>query len=439
MQMLRGRKYKILTTYETERVQEEARKQYHDFANQLRPPPKLTRRYQESVREEQLRDLEQLWYSADEHSPFARQLLKLVERLGDKYQIDELAAKYDFTGHTAMTIPEALEIKEELETIDRLLKQLEEAAQTGQIGIIDLEELAEFAEPGDIEQLSALQQQIQDYLREMAERQGLEQSGQGFQLTPKAYRLFQSRLLTEIFSALQASRSGRHQGPVVGEGAIEMQRTKSYEFGDSVTHMDIPASMLNAMVRNGPGLPIRLKPDDIEIHRTRNNPKCATAVLLDMSGSMRYGGLYVNVKRMGLALDGLIKSEYPARPAVVPQVLVDSRYAQSPDHHDHRWSTNGPFRKRNALPAIPSAPAYRVGDPAGSAALRPRRDHYQYLSALQLESDGGGRALCVPSRGVDTRASLLQRRSRPGSVRRLGLYLPATPNHFVTAGGASGR
>ena len=30
-----------------------------------------------------------------------------------------------------------------------------------------------------------------------------------------------------------------------------------------------------------------------------------------MSGSMRYEGLYVNVKRMGLALDGLIRSEYP--------------------------------------------------------------------------------------------------------------------------------
>jgi len=34
-------------------------------------------------------------------------------------------------------------------------------------------------------------------------------------------------------------------------------------------------------------------------------------VLLDMSGSMRYEGQYVNVKRMGLALDGLIKSEFP--------------------------------------------------------------------------------------------------------------------------------
>src|SRR5208282_5553739 len=45
--------------------------------------------------------------------------------------------------------------------------------------------------------------------------------------------------------------------------------------------------------------------------RTQNYPKCATTVLLDMSGSMRYDGQYVNVKRMGLALDGLIRSEYP--------------------------------------------------------------------------------------------------------------------------------
>jgi uncharacterized protein with von Willebrand factor type A (vWA) domain len=312
MEMLRQRKRKILETYETDKVQGEAAKHYRQEAEQVRPPHKLARRFEEAVREEQLRDLEQLWYaSGDERGQFARQLLQLIERLGDKYQIDELAGKYEFTGRTPMTIPEALAIKQELEMIDRLLKQLEEAAKTAQIGVIDMEELAQFADPGDIEQLSALQQQIQDYLREMAERQGLELGRDGFQLTPKAYRLFQSRLLQEIFSALQASRSGRHQGPIIGEGATEMQQTKAYEFGDSVAHMDIPASLINAMLRNGPGLPMRLKPDDIEIHRTRNNPKCATAVLLDMSGSMRYDGQYLNVKRMGLALDGLIRTEYP--------------------------------------------------------------------------------------------------------------------------------
>ncbi len=310
--ILEERKRKILSTYETDTVQGAAQKRFFDLAGEMQPPGKLAKQFQEAVREEQLRDLENLWYRAgEEKSKFARQLLHLAERLGEKYQIDELAAKYAFTGRTPMTIPQALDIKKELETIDRLLKQLEEAARTAQIAIIDLEELAQFTEPGDLEQLSALQQQIQDYLRELAESQGLEEGRQGFQMTPKAYRLFQARLLTEIFSALHASRSGRHQGPIVGEGATEMQKTKPYEFGDSVTHMDIPASFVNAMLRGGPGLPVRLKPEDIEIHQTRNNPKCATAVLLDMSGSMRYGGQYVNVKRMGLALDGLIRTEYP--------------------------------------------------------------------------------------------------------------------------------
>jgi uncharacterized protein with von Willebrand factor type A (vWA) domain len=310
--ILRERKRKILATYETGSVETEARQRYRHQAEQMRPPGNLAKQFHEAVKEEQLHDLESLWYRAGgERSPFAKQLLRLVGSLAEKYQIDELAGKYEFTGHTPLTIPRALEVKEELEMLDRLIKQLEEALKNGQIGVIDMEELSEYLEPGDMEQLGALQQQIQDYLREMAEQQGLEQGKHGFQMTPRAYRLFQSRLLTQIFDQLQASRTGRHQGPIIGEGATEMQQTKPYEFGDSVTHMDIPASLVNAMVRNGPGLPVRLKPDDIEIHRTRNNPKCATAVLLDMSGSMRYDAQYVNVKRMGLALDGLIRSEYP--------------------------------------------------------------------------------------------------------------------------------
>jgi uncharacterized protein with von Willebrand factor type A (vWA) domain len=313
LEMLRERKRKILETYETGQAQVEARGNFLGQAERMKPPPKIARPFHEAVREEQLHDLEQLWYRAGaEHSPFARQLLQLTERLGEKYQVDELAAKYEFTGRTPMTVPKALEIKEELETIDKLLKQLEEAAKTAQIGIIDLDELARFAEPGDLEQLGDLQRQVQEYLRQLAEQQGLEQGRKGgFHLTPRAYRLFQSKLLSRIFEQMQPSRSGRHQGPVVGEGATEMQQTRPYEFGDSVTHMDIPASFTNALLRSGPGLPVRLKTEDILIHKTRNNPKCASAVLLDMSGSMRYGGQYVNVKRMGLALDGLIRKEYP--------------------------------------------------------------------------------------------------------------------------------
>jgi len=312
MALLEERKRKILAKYESESVHREVRRNYEKQAAKITPPTQLRDAYQRAVRQEQVRDLERLFYSAkDDTSKFARQMVQLLERLGEKYQIDELVAKYTFTGRTEMTVPLALEIKAELEKIDELLKQLQEAMKTAQIGVIDLDLLEEFTEPGDMEKLAELQRMVEDYVREMAERQGLEREGKQFSLTPKAYRLFQGKLLEKIFTNLQASRTGRHQGPIVGEGAVEMQRTKPYEFGDSLTHMDIPQSFTNALLRTGGGLPVRLKPEDIVVHRTRNTPKCATVVIMDMSGSMRYDGQYVNVKRMALAIDGLLRTEFP--------------------------------------------------------------------------------------------------------------------------------
>ena len=310
--MLEERKRKILERYETRRARKLARRAYKSAAANVNVPNELRDRFDHAVQAQQIRDLERLWYVADgDNSDFARGIVGLVDRLSDKYEVDELEAKYVFTGREQMTVPQALEIKEELEKIDELLKQLEEAAETAQIGVIDMDMLSEFAEPGDVDQLSALQQQVQDYLREMAERQGLEQSGKSFRLTPKAYRVFQGKLLARLFSEITASRTGRHQGPIVGEGAVEMQSTRPFEFGDSVANMDVPSTFINAMLRREGSEPLRLRSDDIVVHRTRNTPKCATCVLMDMSGSMRYDGQYINVKRMALALEGLIRSEYP--------------------------------------------------------------------------------------------------------------------------------
>lgn len=310
--ILKERKRKILERFEMRKARKAADRAVAQQAQEMTPPKGLRERFHSAVKNEQIRDLERLWYAAgNDQSPFARGLVSLIETLGDKYLVEQLAAKYEFTGRESLTVPQALEVKEELEKIDDLIKQLEEARETAQIGLIDMEALAEFTEPGDIDQLSALQQQIQDYLREMAEQQGLEQRGGSFQLTPKAYRIFQAKLLERLFSELAPSRTGRHQANIVGEGAVELQATKQYEFGDSVANMDITGSFVNALIRKGPGTPVRLEQEDIEIHRTRNTPKCATCVLMDMSGSMRYDGQYINVKRMALALEGLIRSEYP--------------------------------------------------------------------------------------------------------------------------------
>ena len=312
IKMLQERKHKILSRYETDTAQKMAHRQFSDTAKQTRPPSKFAKSFWQLDKDEQIYAIENLWYRAERTDPdFAGRLVGLMERLGVKYQVDYLASKYEFTGRESMSVPEAIEILDELSKIDELLKQLENAKENTQLAIIDLEDLSEFADPEAIENLNKFQEQVQKYLKDIMEGQGLDSQQGQIQLSPKAYKLFQGRLLQTIFSNLQASRSGRHQGPIEGEGVVEMQRTRPYEFGDSVSQMDIPSTMINAMLRQGDTRPLRLHQNDIEIHRSRNNPKCATVVLMDMSGSMRYDGQYVNVKRMALALNGLITSEYP--------------------------------------------------------------------------------------------------------------------------------
>src|SRR5438045_7717864 len=85
MEILRERKRKILEAYETGKVEDEVRNNFLHQAQSMRPPKPLARRFEQAVREEQLRDLEQLWYRVnDESDRFARDLLHLVERLGEK-------------------------------------------------------------------------------------------------------------------------------------------------------------------------------------------------------------------------------------------------------------------------------------------------------------------------------------------------------------------
>ena len=312
---LEERRRKILERYETDGVRKQARTTFHDAAQRARPPAKARDAFHKAVREERLRPLERLWYGErDDHSPFAADLVALIDRLGDVYQVDELAAKWEFTGRETLTVPEALEVREELETIERLLAQLEEARHNARIALIDMESLGRFVESGELDDLDRLRRQVQDLVEQMAAQQGLEKTKRGYELTPKALRIFQGKVLEKIFAALAPSRTGRHQVNVQGDGAVELVPTRPYEFGDSVAHMDIPGSLVNAMLRQAGDQaagPLRLQQRDIEVHRTRNTPKCATTVVLDMSGSMRYGGTYINVKRMALALQGLVQREYP--------------------------------------------------------------------------------------------------------------------------------
>src|SRR4051794_6573521 len=67
--MLLERKRKILEKYETDKVQKTARTAYQKLGQAIKPPGNLAKRFAQALREEQLRDLERLWYqSGDDRS-----------------------------------------------------------------------------------------------------------------------------------------------------------------------------------------------------------------------------------------------------------------------------------------------------------------------------------------------------------------------------------
>ena len=382
-----------------------------------------------------------------------------------------LAAKYEFTGHEAMTVPQALAVKEELEKIDELLKQLEEARKTARIGIIDMELLSEFAEPGDVDQLSELQQQVQDYLRQLAEQQGLEQKAGSYRMTPKAYAAVSGQAAGEAVQRVgavadgAASRAGRWRRGrrTAAHEAVRVRRLDREPRYPGHVHQCARARRAGAAACDS-------KREDIQVHRTRNTPKCATCVLMDMSGSMRYDGQYINVKRMGLALEGLIRSEYPGdwlrfievysfaklvepgrianlmpKPVTLFEPVVQLRADMSrddisefqvPPHFtniQHGLSLarrllatqDTPNRQiiliTDGLPTAhfegqmlyllyPPDPRTEACHDAGGPGVPARRYNDQSVFAAELVADRGGRAVRLPVGGIDARAGCSLRR-----------------------------
>ena len=89
-----------------------------------------------------------------------------------------------------------------------------------------------------------------------------------------------------------------------------MDETKRWSFGDPF-HLNTQKTVANAVIRQGPGTPVRMLPEDFEINHTTSLVQCSTVIAVDMSASMMYTGYFQAAQRVSLALDTLIKTKYP--------------------------------------------------------------------------------------------------------------------------------
>ncbi len=130
-------------------------------------------------------------------------------------------------------------------------------------------------------------------------------------VTPRGARRIQDRALEDLFQSFRRDALGKHDTADKGAGTIALEDVRPYVYGDSLAHLNLHETIKNAYLRQGGGVPIRLSSEDYMVHETEYQSRCATVVLIDMSGSMNRYGKYYTTKKVALALQGMVRSRYP--------------------------------------------------------------------------------------------------------------------------------
>ena len=83
--MLEDRKRKILEKYEVSSVQKLAISEFRSEIGREPPPTRLAERYRKAIVQQQIYDLERIWYAiGDDVDPFAQHVLRLINGLSNR-------------------------------------------------------------------------------------------------------------------------------------------------------------------------------------------------------------------------------------------------------------------------------------------------------------------------------------------------------------------
>ncbi len=133
-----------------------------------------------------------------------------------------------------------------------------------------------------------------------------------FEITEKGLDFLGYKTLQKLLGSMGKSSIGRHETPQLDTGIEAALSSKQYEFGDTI-NLDVNATLLSAIAREGLGVPLNLEYKDLYVHQQDYQSSCATVVMLDCSHSMILYGedRFTPAKRVALALAHLIRTQYP--------------------------------------------------------------------------------------------------------------------------------
>ena len=261
----------------------------------------------DSLPEDMRQQLQETMEAALNDPELMQEMAELSSLMESLMPMQEMRQNYPFSGDESLSLQEAMRLMDQLQQIDDLEAQLRAAERRGELDDIDREQVENLIGEDaarDLDWLRELQEQLEQagYIRK---------NGDKLELTPRGIRKIGEKALKDIFSRLRSAGLGAHEMQKNGLfGEKDEESTKIYEFGD---HFDVhmTRTVKNAVMRSGPGTPLKIAPDDFEVYRDETLTQASTVILLDQSRSMAISGSFDAAKRMALALHTLIKMQFP--------------------------------------------------------------------------------------------------------------------------------
>ncbi|HET8929778.1 MAG TPA: hypothetical protein VFN21_03875 [Acidimicrobiales bacterium] len=285
----------------------------------------------QQLTEQLLEDLDMSW----EFQRLSEQLQNLYPQLGWQ-------RSYEFSGNDPLDFAGAPGLFDQLGDLDQLENLIRSSANPGALAEADIERAKRLLGPDAARSLERLAE-----LTKLLTEAGLVEQREGrLELTSAGLRRIGKNALAELFSALSEDRFGAHRIERTGQGHERSDETRPYVFGDPF-NLDIQRTLRNALGRRGPGVPVRLEPDDFEIAETTRSVRTATVLMVDLSLSMPMQDNFLPAKKVAMALHSLISSQFPRdylglvgfsevariiEPAELPAVSWDYVYGTNMQH-----------------------------------------------------------------------------------------------------------
>jgi uncharacterized protein with von Willebrand factor type A (vWA) domain len=260
----------------------------------------------ESMSPEQRQQLQDAMNAVMNDPGIQEEMQKLGQHLGQLMPENPYASSYEFTGGEDLSLQEAMRMMDQLREMEEMEDQLGSVRDWRDLEDIDNDRIRELMGDDVGRDLEQLQQ-----LTKLLEESGyIEQNRGRYELTPRGVRKIGQKALQDIFRHLNMDRIGQHQLDRSGAGMDRLDESKPYEFGDPFL-LDLRQTVMNAVNREGTGSPVNLDPSDFEVFRTEMMTRSSTVLMIDMSRSMIYNGCYIAAKKVALALDSLIRTQFP--------------------------------------------------------------------------------------------------------------------------------